>query len=221
MIIKIQDTRFCVCFSLKGIFHYTAEKAKADPLLFLREQIYPFTTMRCTGLATARDFVLLPTSDAFVRVWIQSAIGLPPSQLGLSQFQARWNQSRIVKTCMFWSEVWEHVWWPENLLPPPLLDWENLTLHWEKLHKRQSTLYRHSCGIHGKEEWGEKPYCTPEDLIERDLGNDEEQLNFNCPEKQKLDLLDVKKYSSVILELRLERLEPNYTSQESLFLQTL
>lgn len=73
-------------------------------------------------------------------------------------------------------------------------------------------MYRHSCGIHGKEEWGEKPYCTPEDLIERDLGNDEEQLNFNCPEKEKLDLLDVKKYSSVILELRLERLEPNYTS---------
>lgn len=83
-------------------------------------------------------------------------------------------------------------------------------------------MYGHSWGIHGKEEWGEKPSCTPEDLIERDLRNDEEQFNLNCPEKQKLNFrLDVKKYSSVIVKLRLERSESNHILQESLFLQTL
>lgn len=87
--IKIQYTRVvCVCVSFVREVCCTDDTAKADPLLFLREQVCTFTTMFCCeGLETAGDFVLLPTADALGQAWIRSRTGTA-SLLGPSQFQA-------------------------------------------------------------------------------------------------------------------------------------
>lgn len=115
------------------------------------------------GLERARDFVPLPTADALVRARIWSGIGLPPSRALPSSRLTGISYTLLKHVCCglrlglrTWTVVWE---------PPALTDWENLTLHWEKLRKRQTALYRHSWGTHGKEEWGQKPSRTPEDLI--------------------------------------------------------
>lgn len=94
-------------------------------------------------------------------------------------------------------------WWSENLLR--LLCWENPSLHWEKICKRQTALYRHIWGIRGKEAWGEKSSSTPQDLIYSWFGAQPQWglAHFHCPKKQKLDLLGrkKKKASSAIFKL--------------------
>lgn len=48
ILIKIQYTRVICVFHSSRVFCCTEDKAKADPLLFLQKQIYPFTTMLST-----------------------------------------------------------------------------------------------------------------------------------------------------------------------------
>lgn len=156
ILIKIQYTRVVCVFHSSRVFCCTEDKAKAHPLLFLQRQIQkqPFTTMLSTeGLERAGYFLLLITADALIWARIWSRIGVPPS----------WAlpNSRLIGICPKLKCVL--VWWPENL--QHFLCWENPSLHWEKIHKRQTTLYRHIWGIRGKETWGEKLSSTPQDLI--------------------------------------------------------
>lgn len=175
-------------FTLQEFSVVQRTKLKLIPFCFSKSRSKSslhHNALNCEGLERAGYFLLLTTADALIWARIWSRIGLPPS----------WAlpNSRLIRIC---PKLLKCMFWSGGLRIFSTSSAEKTPHCTERRSLRDRLRCTGTSREYVAKRHGEKnppPHRRIQFTSDVGLSHNEGQLTFNCPEKQKLDLLGSKK----------------------------